>query len=101
MTFLQQKLDPKYNIKIKNTYFFLQNLVTDDKILSIKSEINGIHVKNSTWLQNLVRVKGQNESKTFQGKLNKLARVTQSSSLENLYAYLVQNVNKIVLSPSA
>uniref|UniRef100_A0A2H8TQ75 Transcriptional protein swt1 n=1 Tax=Melanaphis sacchari TaxID=742174 RepID=A0A2H8TQ75_9HEMI len=42
-------------------------LITDDKILSIKSEINGISVKNSNWLQSLVTNTNQNESGIFQG----------------------------------
>ncbi|CAH1708742.1 unnamed protein product [Aphis gossypii] len=41
-------------------------LVTDDKILSIKSEINDISVKNSEWLQSLVKNQNQNESEIFQ-----------------------------------
>ncbi|XP_060868755.1 LOW QUALITY PROTEIN: transcriptional protein SWT1-like [Metopolophium dirhodum] len=41
-------------------------LVTDDKILSIKSEVNGISVKNSLWLQNLVTNTNQNNSDIFQ-----------------------------------
>uniref|UniRef100_A0A2S2QKY5 Transcriptional protein swt1 n=1 Tax=Sipha flava TaxID=143950 RepID=A0A2S2QKY5_9HEMI len=42
-------------------------LITDDKILSIKSEINGIPVKNSAWLQHLVSVKNSSKSEIFQG----------------------------------
>lgn len=49
-------------------FFFLQNLVTDDKILSIKSEVNGISAKNSTWLRSLVSNKNQTQSQIFQGK---------------------------------
>ncbi|XP_060838805.1 transcriptional protein SWT1-like isoform X2 [Rhopalosiphum padi] len=41
-------------------------LVTDDKILSIKSEFNGVSVKNSEWLQSLVTNTNQNESEIFQ-----------------------------------
>lgn len=48
--------------------FFMQTLVTNDKILSIKSEVTGISVQNSTWLHNLVSIKKTNESEVFQGK---------------------------------
>lgn len=47
---------------------FLQDLITDDKMLSVKSEINGIHAKNSAWLENLISVKYLNGSQIFQGK---------------------------------
>lgn len=45
-----------------------QNLVTDDKVLSIKSEINGIPVKNSTWLQQVAKVISFNDSSVVLGK---------------------------------
>lgn len=56
-------------------FFFLQNLLTDDKILSIKSEVNGIHVRNSAWLQNAIKIKSQNGSNIVQRKLRNKKKI--------------------------
>ncbi|XP_050542245.1 transcriptional protein SWT1-like isoform X1 [Daktulosphaira vitifoliae] len=71
-------------------------LITDDKILSVKSEINGICVKNSIWLQNMVKAKEPNSSKVFQAVAMMFPKVEDSllvklgPHLENTFARVLK-----------
>ncbi|XP_050423312.1 uncharacterized protein LOC126835047 isoform X2 [Adelges cooleyi] len=40
-------------------------LVTDDKILSVKSEVSGIPVRNSLWLLEIIKEKNPNDANVF------------------------------------
>lgn len=53
-------------------FLSFQYLVTDDKLLSVKSQVNEITPKNSVWLNNLIipqKVDVKHRG-LFQGKLN-------------------------------
>jgi len=73
---------------LKKCYLLLQYLVTDDKILNIKSEFNGISVKNSIWLQSLVTDTSQNNSEIFQGKRYTILFNTRHSLFQKVLMFL-------------
>lgn len=51
-----------------NVINFFQYLVTNDKILMVKSKVNEICSKDSEWLRSIATDKNQSESNIFQGK---------------------------------